>query len=90
MIVQGVQESNPNDPAHKLERKEVRDTINQGIAELPVNYRLVIVLRDIQDFSYNEIAGLLGISMGTVKSRLSRARYKLVKKLSKLREQLEY
>ncbi len=90
MVVQCDQESSSNDPARKLEKKEIRDAVNQGIAELPVDYRMVIVLRDIQDFSYNEITELLGISMGTVKSRLSRARFKLAKKLYKLREQLEY
>ncbi|HLG14783.1 MAG TPA: sigma-70 family RNA polymerase sigma factor [Blastocatellia bacterium] len=57
----------------KLEREEVR----AAIESLPLLYREVIVLRDIEGFSYQQIAGVLGCPAGTVMSRLGRAREKL-------------
>jgi RNA polymerase sigma-70 factor, ECF subfamily len=57
----------------KLEREQVR----AGIESLPRLYREVIVLRDLEGFSYQQIAGILGCPAGTVMSRLGRAREKL-------------
>jgi RNA polymerase sigma-70 factor, ECF subfamily len=57
----------------KLEREQVRE----AIAELPCQYREVVVLRDIEGFSYQQISGILGCPAGTVMSRLARAREKL-------------
>ena len=51
-----------------------RKLVNQALEELPVGYREVIVMREIEDMSYKEIASVAGIPMGTVMSRLSRAR----------------
>jgi len=51
-----------------------RKLVNQALEELPVGYREVIVMREIEDMSYKEIAAVAGIPMGTVMSRLSRAR----------------
>jgi RNA polymerase sigma-70 factor, ECF subfamily len=65
----------------KLERNEVREAIER----LPERYREIIVLRDIEGFSYQEIAGMLGCPAGTVMSRLGRAREKLRGYLSRLR-----
>jgi len=62
----------------KLEREEVR----QAIESLPAPYREVVVLRDIEGFSYQQIAGILGCPAGTVMSRLGRAREKLRQLLS--------
>jgi len=65
---------NPHDAlVIKLERDEVR----AAIESLPVHYREVVVLRDLEGFSYQEIAGILGCPAGTVMSRLGRAREKL-------------
>jgi len=75
-------------PEDSVERKEIRAEVKKCIAGLPLEYRLVIVLHDIQGLSYNEIAEALKISIGTVKSRLSRGRMRLAKKLSHMREQL--
>lgn len=58
-------------------RHELSQVIQAGIATLPAEQRVVLVLSDIQGFSYQEIAEIAGISLGTVKSRLSRARAKL-------------
>lgn len=49
-------------------------TMQQALENLPVNYREMILLCDVEDMSYQEIAQALGIPMGTVMSRLSRAR----------------
>ena len=51
-----------------------RKLVNQALEELPVGYREVIVMREIEDMSYKEIAAVAGIPMGTVMSRLARAR----------------
>ena len=51
-----------------------RKLVNQALEELPVGYREVIVMREIEDMSYKEIAAVAGIPIGTVMSRLSRGR----------------
>ena len=53
-----------------------------AIQTLPDNYRMVIILRDMQNLSYEEIASALTINIGTVKSRLSRARLELKRKIT--------
>ena len=66
--------SNDNDPARQLERRELEAEVQKCISALDGEYREVLVLRDIQGFSYDEIRDVLRIPDGTVKSRLSRAR----------------
>src|SRR5512132_4004436 len=51
-----------------------RKLVNQALEELPVGYREVIVMREIEDMSYKEIASVAGIPIGTVMSRLARGR----------------
>jgi len=51
-----------------------RKLVNQALEELPVGYREVIVMREIEDMSYKEIASVAGLPLGTVMSRLSRGR----------------
>jgi len=58
-------------------RQELNEMIQSGIETLPADQRVVLVLSDVQGFSYQEIADITGISLGTVKSRLSRARARL-------------
>jgi RNA polymerase sigma-70 factor, ECF subfamily len=55
-------------------RNADRAQINQAIAALPIAYREVLVLRELEDLSYNEIARIADIPLGTVMSRLARAR----------------
>ena len=59
----------------------VDDEVVRAIDALPLPYREVVVLRDIEDLHYDEIATLLGVPVGTVKSRLFRARERLQEKL---------
>ncbi len=64
-------------PEQVLERVETQRAVQEAISALDEEYRVVVVMRDIQGYSYNEIADALGINLGTVKSRLSRARNSL-------------
>jgi RNA polymerase sigma-70 factor, ECF subfamily len=69
-------------PSEALERKEVRLLLQQAITALPLIYREVFQLRDIEQLSVNEAAAALGISIAAVKVRLHRARMMLQKKLA--------
>lgn len=79
--------SSEPDPALLYERKELQEKIGKLIAALSPEFRLALVMRDIQGFSYDEIAEQLGCSLGTVKSRINRARRHLQKKLAAELEQ---
>lgn len=71
----------PSDDEDTPERhsiaSEQRRTLEQAIAGLPEDMRAAIVLRDVQGFSYDEIATMLSANVGTIKSRISRGREKL-------------
>ena len=64
-------------PEEHALRQELSELIQEGINSLPPDQRTVLVLSDVQGFSYQEIAEITEVSLGTVKSRLSRARTKL-------------
>ena len=55
--------------------------LKKAIASLPPDQKTVVILRDIQGLPYEEISGVTGLNLGTVKSRLSRARQGLKEKL---------
>ena len=59
-----------------------RDMVTNLIEELPPEFREVVILRDIEDMSYKEIAEITGTPMGTVMSRLNRARQRLQQRLA--------
>ncbi len=63
------------DPAVSSERDDVMVKLDEALRGLDERYRIVIVLRDIQGLAYEEIAAVLECSLGTVKSRLARARH---------------
>ncbi|MHC4525851.1 MAG: RNA polymerase sigma factor, partial [Planctomycetota bacterium] len=65
------------DPAVVAQQKELSQIVVNLIGQLAQEYRVVLVLRDIEQMTYAEIAEVLRIETGTVKSRLSRARAKL-------------
>ena len=69
-------------PEDAFDMSHLGDDIIQALAELPPEYRAAVVLSDIEGLSYEEIAATLGIKMGTVRSRLSRARAKLRESLA--------
>lgn len=66
-----------NSPELVLERGLTRDAVRRGLAALPDDHREILLLREIQGLSYDEIAEVLGLEAGTVKSRIFRARKKL-------------
>lgn len=68
-------------PSEALERKEVRSLLQQAVTDLPLIYREVFLLRDVEELSVNESADALGITVASVKVRLHRARIMLQKML---------
>ncbi len=72
-----------HDPAASVERKERREAVRDAIAALRADHREILVLREMQGFSYTEIAEMLGLELGTVKSRINRARMQVKEFLQK-------
>ena len=64
-------------PELLMERGLTRDAVRRGLDTLPPDYRQILLLREIQGLSYDEIAAVLEIEVGTVKSRIFRARKRL-------------
>ena len=75
-----VEDDSPS-PVNELEKKERLMLIQKAINALPEEQNRVVVLRDIQGLSYEEIADITGLNLGTVKSRLARGRLELRNKL---------
>jgi len=71
----------PEDTLGDLTRHEAVESIRQAVLALPPNFREVVVLCDLHEMSYNEAAAALGCAVGTVRSRLHRARAMLLEKL---------
>ena len=71
-----------SDPAKKAEQREMHDLVHQGLSSLQSDDALLILLHDLQEVRYEEIAEVLNIPLGTVKSRLHRARQALKVKLA--------
>ncbi len=69
-------------PERLLLQRADRDVLRAAIAALPVALREVIVLRELEDLSYRAIADILGVPVGTVMSRLARARSRLQQQLA--------
>ena len=69
-------------PQEALERSELRRAVREGLAALPDDYREVLVLRELEGLRYDEISAATGLELGTVKSRISRARLALKKYLT--------
>ena len=70
-------------PAHRVEAEELNKIVEDEIHALPMDYRRVLVLRDVQGLEYGEIGRALKLPEGTVKSRLHRARLELRTRLDK-------
>ena len=77
-------EADPFDPQKLLLQRESSQLLKQALEELPLEFREVLVLRELEGLSYKEIAVIAGIPPGTVMSRLARARTRLKQCLSKL------
>jgi len=71
------QANNNESPEDYALRRELGRFLNEGLAYLPEDQRLVVILSDVQGLSYEEVAQAAGCSLGTVKSRLNRGRTRL-------------
>jgi len=74
-----------NSAQREMERKELAGQIQKGIDKLPEDLRTCVILRDIEELTYQEIVDLLQIPEGTVKSRINRGRIELAKILRRMR-----
>jgi RNA polymerase sigma-70 factor (ECF subfamily) len=73
-------------PYAMAEHQDLRAQLRQALEALPVTLRTAVVLRDLQELSYQEIADRLGLPEGTVKSRINRGRIELAHQLRRLQE----
>ena len=71
-------------PLGFLEKKDISEKIEKALGSLPADLKAVIVLREMEGLSYEEIAGVQSVSLGTVKSRIHNARILLGEELKKL------
>jgi RNA polymerase sigma-70 factor (ECF subfamily) len=69
-------------PLEEFAHREVREAVEKALHEVAEPYRTALILRDLEDMSYEQIAEVLAISLGTVKSRITRGRDALRKKLT--------
>jgi RNA polymerase sigma-70 factor, ECF subfamily len=70
-----------SDPLDELSRTETIEVVRKAVFSLPLRYREVVVLCELQELSYAETAEVLGCAIGTVRSRLHRARALLIEKM---------
>ena len=73
-------------PTKLHEGAQTEEAIRRALAKLPLHFRTVVILRDVQELSYDEISKIMKIPLGTVKSRVNRARLRLREILSNLDE----
>ena len=73
----------PQQPERALEGAQVSALVHAGLQQLDEDHRVVIILRDIEQLSYAEIAEILDVAEGTVKSRLFRARTALKERIAR-------
>jgi RNA polymerase sigma-70 factor (ECF subfamily) len=74
-------------PYGQLEQLDLKQLIRRALAELPATLREAVVLRDLKEYSYQEIADQLSLPEGTVKSRINRGRLELARQLRRLQNQ---
>lgn len=78
---EAVPSPSPADASAEVELRRRQSAVRDAIDSLPVNYRVAIVLSSVEEFAYHEIADMLGIPIGTVKSRINFGKHLLKEKL---------
>jgi RNA polymerase sigma-70 factor (ECF subfamily) len=84
-------EENPTryaSPAQVLEQAELSDQVHQALLRVAEDLREAVILRDLEEFTYEEIADMLELPLGTVKSRINRGRAELARILGKMKGRL--
>ncbi|MDP6124227.1 MAG: sigma-70 family RNA polymerase sigma factor [Candidatus Latescibacteria bacterium] len=81
-------EDNTNRPDLHADTELVQQKINEAISNLPERYREAVLLRDVQQLDYEEISQILGVPLGTVKSRINRGRLRLQEMLAELADEV--
>lgn len=76
-------------PLATLENRDLAASLRQALQALPQSLRVAVLLRDLQELSYLEIAERLGLPEGTVKSRINRGRRELARQILRLRDEAE-
>jgi RNA polymerase sigma-70 factor (ECF subfamily) len=71
------------DPAEALEQQELSERVHRALLRVSEDLREAVILRDLEGFTYEEIAGMLNVPVGTVKSRINRGRLELAKIIRK-------
>ncbi|MFP4623538.1 MAG: sigma-70 family RNA polymerase sigma factor [Gemmatimonadota bacterium] len=71
-------------PDDLFRKRDLRERVEQVVAELPEHHRVVFVLRELEGKTYEEISEITGVNLGTVKSRLNRARNAFAEKIAPL------
>ena len=77
--------SNQPEIGQEIQNEFVHNLIQAAIQDLPDHFRTIIILRDIEELSYEEISSILDVPLGTVKSRINRARLQLQVELKNLK-----
>lgn len=72
------------DPERSYQNDNIRSGIHRAVSQLPLDLRCALLLREIEGLSYEQIAEVVGCELGTVKSRISRARERVVQKTAHL------
>jgi len=75
-------------PAEALEQLELSERVHQALLRISEDLREAVILRDLEEFTYEEIADMLKLPLGTVKSRINRGRAELARILGKMKDRL--
>ena len=86
-VIPGWAASESEDVASGLEREDAKRLVRQALDQLPEEFREIIVLRELEELSYQEISKIAQIPLGTVMSRLSRGRKLLFHTLQQVRQE---
>lgn len=76
--------SQTDGPVARVESRERRELLQAGLDKLSPDMREAVILRDLQDLEYEEVAEVLGVPLGTVKSRINRGRLELARVLKRM------